>query len=156
QSRRGAALKRLNRLEEAESCYHQSIARDESLLGRFPDPVPIRLKLAATREALARLLLELRRRDEALASLDPAPADVRSIAPTAPGLGPAGGPRGERLASLADALASAGEAGRAQELAAWAAKLRTRPPRGPSGPPRPRPSPPPGDRGDGRPSPPPG
>ena len=64
-ARLGASLLRLNRTKEAEAAYRESIAHDEWLADRFPDPAGVYFVLAPNREALASILLAGGRRDEA-------------------------------------------------------------------------------------------
>jgi serine/threonine protein kinase len=132
-ARLGAALRRLDRPAEAETAYRESIAHDESLLGRFPDPVPVRFVLSTNREALAHLLLEQGRRGEARTLLDRAAADLDGIATDE--CGPRNlGRLGERIANLSESYRQLGETARAAELADRADRLRPpRPPEFPNG-----------------------
>ena len=75
EARLGASRLRLGRPTEAEAAYRESIAHDEWLAGRFHDPGGVYMVLAPNRLALAGILRELGRRDEAKAMLDKAESE---------------------------------------------------------------------------------
>lgn len=124
----GATLHRLHRADDAEASYRRAIALDEALVARSPMPPNVPIALAAKREALATLLLEAGRRDEARQLLDAAAADLRSIATDEPMHSGTERAIAERCASLAKTFEGLGETARAEEMASWALKVRSRPP----------------------------
>jgi tetratricopeptide (TPR) repeat protein len=125
----GAALQQLRRPEEALPYYRESIAHDEWLAEHVPDPAGVRWVLGKNQGAVAQVLLQLGRRDEAKGVLDRAAATLAMMAaenPTVPGTGR---PATECLTRMAEAYQSLGETGRAAEFSKRAETLHAR--RGP-------------------------
>ncbi len=72
----GAVWQLLGRLAEAETCYRRAIAQGGALIDRAPRPFRALLDRAMIRENLADLKLSGGHRDEAVALLDEAAADL--------------------------------------------------------------------------------
>ena len=125
-AQRGAALQELQRPEEAVDSYRESIAHDEWLAEHMPDFALIRWVLATNRGALAQVLLQLGRRDEAKALLDRATEELESLANEGPMFPGAGRPFAECITRIIGAYQELGEMGRADALSKLAAQLRQR------------------------------
>ncbi len=128
-ARLGAALQRLDRPEEAVATYRESIAHDESLLGRIDRPAGVYLILAANRDAMARILLAQGRRDQATDQLNRAAEALEAVARGKPGRRGDGDHLSERFSCLSDSYTALGDSRRAAELADRAVRIRSRGPR---------------------------
>ena len=83
-ARLGLVLQQRNQLVEAEAYYRQSIAHDESLLGKFKDPAIVQMVLATNREVLAQIMMSSGRRDDAKELLDQATDGLIALRRNAP------------------------------------------------------------------------
>src|SRR5262249_17868254 len=122
----GAALQQLRRPEEAESAYRQSIAHDEWLAKHVPDPAGVRWVVANHQGALAQVLLQLGRRDEARALLDRSSEELEALADEGPRFPGAGRHFAECITRMMGTYEQLGETDRAAELNERAAELRHR------------------------------
>jgi tetratricopeptide (TPR) repeat protein len=121
-----AALQSLHRPEEAVNAYRESIEHDEWLAEHVSKPAIVRQVLAVNRGALARVLLQLGRRDEAKALLDRASNELEALAGAEPRFPHMDQHRTESLARMAETYQELGETGRAEELNQRVATLRRR------------------------------
>jgi tetratricopeptide (TPR) repeat protein len=130
----GAVLQSLHRPEEAERSYRESIEHDEWLAGHVSKPALVRQVLAVNRGELARVLLQVGRRDEAKALLDRSSKELEALADEEPSFPHMGWHLTESLARMAETYQELGETGRAEALGKRVAAPRPR--RGPGfGPP---------------------
>jgi tetratricopeptide (TPR) repeat protein len=148
-ARLGDALRRQDRLAEAETAYRESIAHDESLLDRVSFAEGVQMVIATNREALARILEARGRRSEAKAELDRAfdgLTALRGHDRRKPG---GDGHLAHLFSRLGESYEALGETERGAECAERAERLSPRsprhgpaphdwPPRGPGGPPPPQ------------------
>jgi tetratricopeptide (TPR) repeat protein len=125
----GAALQQLQRPEEAVRAYRESIAHDEWLAEHVPHPAVVRWVVAKNQGALAEVLLQLGRRDEAKALLDRATEELEALAADEPMFPGAGRSVTECITRMTGTYKELGETGRAAALSERADRLRRR--RGP-------------------------
>jgi serine/threonine protein kinase len=139
-ARLGDALRRQDRLAEAETAYRESIAHDESLLDRVSFADGVRKVIAGNREALGRILLARGQRGDAKAELDRAFDGLNALRGYDRRKPGGDGHLAHLFLRLAESYGELGQAQRAAECAERAEKLGPRGPRhGPApheGPPR--------------------
>jgi tetratricopeptide (TPR) repeat protein/tRNA A-37 threonylcarbamoyl transferase component Bud32 len=121
-SKLGVVLQRLKRAGDAETSYRRAIAVEGESIERWPDNGRLRIDRAVTQQALALLLLDRRRADEARTLLDAAAADLKATA-SFDTMRP---PPPERFEGLAQVFETLGETQRAEELARWARDVGAR------------------------------
>ena len=119
-------LQDLRRPEEAERSYRESIAHDEWLAKHVSDPAGVRWVVANHQGALAQVLLQLGRRDQARALLDRASEELEALADEGPRFPGAGRHFAECITRMTGAYEELGETDRAAELNERAAELRHR------------------------------
>jgi serine/threonine protein kinase/tetratricopeptide (TPR) repeat protein len=117
----GMDLQRLQRSEEAETCYRRAIAFEGALLDRAPRDGRARYDRATTRHALATLLLSIDRIDEAKRALDLAAHELQTLATS----DTSRRPPPDLFDRLADTFRDLGEIDRAEEMDRAADQLLT-------------------------------
>jgi tetratricopeptide (TPR) repeat protein len=122
----GAVLQELHRPAEAERSYRESIAHDQSLAQHVSHPAAVRWVVANHQGALAQVLLQLGRRDEAKALLDRASEELEALADEEPRFPGAGRHFAEGIRRMTRTYEELGETDRADGLSELAAELRHR------------------------------
>jgi tetratricopeptide (TPR) repeat protein len=125
-ARLASRLDQIGRSDEAVAGYRASIAHDEWLADQISDPAMVRGVLARNRDALARILIRVGRRDEARPLLDLAAADLLAVAEDGRPLRGAGEPVTKALEDLATSYDDLGNGPRAIELRGLAKDIRAR------------------------------
>jgi tetratricopeptide (TPR) repeat protein/tRNA A-37 threonylcarbamoyl transferase component Bud32 len=127
QAKWGAVLQRMGMRDEAEACYRRAIALQRIMIEQGPWVDRTRTDRAATRESLARLLLETKRGEEARALLEEAAADLEAVA-----LGDQPPPSlADRFVNLAESFQNLGLPDRATAMQKHADEARALTPRHP-------------------------
>jgi tetratricopeptide (TPR) repeat protein len=131
----GATLQRLKHHDEAIECYRRAIAFGGELIDRLPENVRARIDRSLVREALARLLVEQGKSDQARTLLDGAAEDLLHLAAANATRQTKVFILPDRFESLADAFTAIGETERAAELMGRVEAARTERPNDSAGPP---------------------